>query len=201
MNRFEIKFDISGYNLFEIVNLYNLKEIYSKRLIHSIYFDTYNYDYFVNSEEGQTPRKKIRLRSYNNLQDYSLEFKYTNAYHRKKIVLKNFKYSQLELIKILKEYNINELIYPKIGVTYLRYYFLSSLGRITVDQNIYFQQVNNSLQLSNRLIRDRKIILELKIEGKEREKFDKNEIARYFKFKEIRNSKYCNGVNSFINLY
>ena len=61
----------------------------AKGKIKSIYFDTLNYNYFTDSEEGQTPRKKIRLRSYNKDKTYSLEFKFSNAYHRKKIVINN----------------------------------------------------------------------------------------------------------------
>ena len=72
------------------------------------------------------------------------------------------------------KFNIKELIHPKIGVTYLRYYYLSPIGRITVDKNIFFQKVNNYLKFSNGNIRDNKTILELKIEREEKQKFDKN---------------------------
>ena len=89
MNRYEIKFDISDYKPEEIIRSYNLFQLHPKRKIKSIYFDTINYDYFIDSEEGQAPRKKVRIRSYDNNKVYSLEFKYTELYHRKKIVINN----------------------------------------------------------------------------------------------------------------
>ena len=94
MRRHEIKFDISEYKLIDIVKDYKLKELHPKRKIQSIYFDTIDYDFFTDSEEGQTPRKKVRLRSYNEEQTYSLEIKYANSYYREKIVLSNFLYTK-----------------------------------------------------------------------------------------------------------
>ena len=40
--------------------------IYPTRIINSVYFDNYNYSMYNESIEGVTPRKKIRLRSYDN---------------------------------------------------------------------------------------------------------------------------------------
>ena len=109
MNRYEIKFDISDYNLFDLIKDYKLQKLHPKRIIKSIYFDTINYDYFVNSEEGQTPRKKIRLRKYNDNKVYSLEFKFTNSHHREKKILNNFHYTHTELLKTIKKFNLGPL--------------------------------------------------------------------------------------------
>ena len=48
-------------------NLINkgMKLLYPKREINSIYLDTKNLDFYLNSEEGILPRKKIRIRWYN----------------------------------------------------------------------------------------------------------------------------------------
>ena len=40
-------------------------QLYPKRVINSIYFDTSNYSMYSDSMEGVLPRKKIRLRNYN----------------------------------------------------------------------------------------------------------------------------------------
>ena len=192
MRRYEIKFDISEYKLIDIVKDYKLKELHPKRKIQSIYFDTIDYDFFTDSEEGQTPRKKVRLRSYNEEQTYSLEIKYANSYYREKIVLSNFLYSNENFLKKMKELNINELIHPKLTVTYERYYYFSPIGRITIDKNIYFQKINNFFKINSGIVKDNKTILEVKIQ---KEKFDKHEVLKCFNFKESRNSKYCNGVN------
>ena len=112
MRRHEIKYDVSEYKLIDIVKDHKLKELHPKRKIQSIYFDTIDYDFFTDSEEGQTPRKKVRLRSYNEEQTYSLEIKYANSYHREKIVFSNFLYSNENFLEKMKELNINELIHP-----------------------------------------------------------------------------------------
>lgn len=194
MNRYEIKFDITKYPQNKIIRDYKLINLHPNRIINSIYFDTLDYDYYRDSEEGQTPRKKIRIRSYNKSKDYSLELKYTNSYHRKKIVINNFNYSNKNLLKKIKEFNINELVHPTLSVTYNRQYFSSSIGRITIDKNIIYQKVNNYLKISSAFIRDHKTILEVKVQ---KEDFDKNEIFEFFNFQESRNSKYCNGINIF----
>ncbi len=198
MKRYEIKFDISEYNMFKIIRDYKLKHLYPQRTIQSFYFDTIDYNYFIESEEGQTPRKKIRLRTYNNKKIYSLEIKFTNAYHRKKIVIKNFTYNYNNLLLQLKKLNINELIHPKLLVSYRRYYFSSTIGSVTIDKNINYQKINNNLKTSSGKINDHKTILELKINENN---FDKFKALKFFNFQESRNSKYCNGINLFKKMY
>ena len=41
-----------------------MKLLYPKRKVNSIYFDTKDLDFYLNSEEGVLPRKKMRLRWY-----------------------------------------------------------------------------------------------------------------------------------------
>ena len=53
-----------------------LKKLYPKRKISSIYFDTKNLNFHLNSEEGVLPRKKIRIRWYDdNLKEIFKEIK------------------------------------------------------------------------------------------------------------------------------
>jgi len=194
MNRYEIKFDISEYKIFKIIKEYQLKELHPERIIKSIYFDTINYSYFIDSEEGQTPRKKIRLRSYNLDKSQSLELKFTNSYHREKIVINNFIFSNENISREVRKFNIYDLIQPKLLVSYTRQYFLSAIGRITIDKNIKYQKVNNKLNTIGAPISDHKTILEVKTQ---KTNFDKSEILKFINLQESRNSKYCNGVNLF----
>ena len=198
MNRYEIKFDISGHRSEEIIKSYNLLQLYPKRKIKSIYFDTINYDYFIDSEEGQTPRKKVRIRSYDNNKIYSLEFKYTEFYHRKKIVINNFVYNNYNFFKKIRENNIKELLHPKLSVVYTREYYQSSIGRVTIDKNILYQKVNNNFKETSDIRNEKKTILEVKVQ---KDFFDKQKILKFFRFKEARNSKYCNGINLFKSYY
>ena len=61
----KIKFHISDYIKIknEIFKL-NGRSLYPKRFISSLYFDNKNLDMYRDSEEGNTPRKKIRFRNY-----------------------------------------------------------------------------------------------------------------------------------------
>ena len=66
----KIRFHISDYSKLknEIIKKKG-GELYPKRIISSTYFDTKNFDMFQDSEEGNVPRKKIRLRVYPNTKE------------------------------------------------------------------------------------------------------------------------------------
>ena len=137
--RYEIKFIISTKQKINFINKNNLKKIFPDRIVESIYFDTKDLQFFSLSEEGVTPRFKIRLRGYNNEKLSNLEIKKTKNYHREKIVLKNFQFNNFELHKTLKSMGINNIVDQKIRVKYLRsYYKLENVGRITLDRDIEF---------------------------------------------------------------
>ena len=93
--RFEEKCLIDLQNqslLMKYLDQLMVKPLFSSRNISSIYFDNLNKEMFLNSEEGTVPRKKIRIRSYENLLDSSLHFeknfeiKYTYEDFREKKV-------------------------------------------------------------------------------------------------------------------
>ena len=65
MKRNEIKFKLNNSNLIKFKNETKLFSTYPKRKVFSIYFDTFDYKDFIDSEEGTVPRKKLRLRYYN----------------------------------------------------------------------------------------------------------------------------------------
>ena len=89
MERIELKFDITKYSFSKIINKYNLFKIYPERIVNSIYYDTKNLDLYNDSEEGITPRKKFRVRSYNNDLSKNFEIKQSLSYSRKKTIIKN----------------------------------------------------------------------------------------------------------------
>ena len=146
--------------------------------------------FFNLSEEGITPRFKIRLRGYNNKKLDNLEIKTTNNYHREKITIKNFVYDNYELHQSLKKFGIKQTVQKKIRVKYLRsYYKLENVGRITLDRNIEFLSPDESFYNSKKIKQN---ILEVKVQ---RENIDKNIIEKIINLKETRFSKYCIGIN------
>ena len=192
--RYEIKFVINKNEKINFINKNHLNKIFPDRIVESTYFDTKDLQFFSLSEEGVTPRFKIRLRGYNNEKPSNLEIKKTKNYHREKIVLKNFQYNSFELHKTLKSMGINNIVDQKIRVKYLRsYYELKDLGRITMDENIEFFNPSKEFKNPKKI---NKIILEVKIQRKE---IDKNHVEKIINLKESRFSKYCVGINCLRN--
>ena len=192
--RHEIKFIINKKEKINFINKNHLNKIFPDRIVESIYFDTKDLQFFSLSEEGVTPRFKIRLRGYNNEKPSNLEIKKTKNYHREKIVLNNFQFNSFELHKTLKSMGINNIVDQKIRVKYLRsYYELKDLGRITMDENIEFFNPSKEFRNPKKI---NKIILEVKIQRKE---IDKNHVEKIINLKESRFSKYCVGINCLRN--
>ena len=192
--RHEIKFVINKNEKINFINKNHLNKIFPDRIVESTYFDTKDLQLFSLSEEGVTPRFKIRLRGYNNEKPSNLEIKKTKNYHREKIVLKNFQFNSFELHKTLKSMGINNIVDQKIRVKYLRsYYELKDLGRITMDENIEFFNPSKEFKNPKKI---NKIILEVKIQRKE---IDKNHVEKIINLKESRFSKYCVGINCLRN--
>ena len=142
------------------------------------------------SEEGVTPRAKVRVRGYNNGKLNNLEIKTTQNYHREKIVIKNIKVDHHSLHDNLKKVGINKIVSQKLRVKYLRsYYLLDGIGRITMDRDIEFLSPDVNFHNSKKI---KSIILEVKTQSN---KIDKNLIEKIINFRETRFSKYCTGVN------
>ena len=188
--RYEIKFIMNSKERNKFLKQYDLKTLYPDRIVESIYFDTRDLQFFNLSEEGVTPRLKVRIRGYNNGKLDNLEIKITKHYHREKIILKNFEFDNFALHENLKKQGIQNIVEEKIRVKYLRsYYELDGLGRITMDKNIEFLSPIKNLHNSKKMD---EMVLEVKIQ---RDKIDKNNVEKIINLKESRFSKYCLGVN------
>ena len=188
--RYEIKFMINEKEKSNFLRQNNLFNLFPDRIVESIYYDTQDLYFFNMSEEGVTPRAKVRVRGYNNGKLNNLEIKTTQNYHREKIVIKNIKVDHHSLHDNLKKVGINKIVYQKLRVKYLRsYYQLDGIGRITMDRDIEFLSPDVNFHNSKKI---KCIILEVKTQSN---KIDKNFIEKIINFKETRFSKYCTGMN------
>ena len=117
-----------------------MEVLFKPRVISSIYFDTVDMNMFHDSEEGVLPRKKVRIRWYDESEKFTLEnktssiegrFKVTskldNSFIDKKLITKNRMDAQYGLIQ------------PILKVSYERSYFVLNKMRITFDKNITYQ--------------------------------------------------------------
>jgi len=150
--RYEIKFIINEKQKSLFLRKNSLSNLFPDRIVESIYYDTKDLFFFNMSEEGVTPRTKVRVRGYNNGKLNNLEIKTTQNYHREKIVIKDIKVDHHNLHDNLKKVGINRIVYQKLRVKYLRsYYLLDGIGRITMDRDIEFLSPNVNFHNSKKI--------------------------------------------------
>ncbi len=153
-NEKKILFNQSENYLVNFFKFLNFKEVYNKRQINSIYFETRNFSDLIDTINGEKYRSKLRLRWYgntfNNLTKPVLENKI-------KINNQNFKIKHnIDYIKFKNEISsndINNIIKnlkdlsslskfkiqtrePNLLVTYTRRYFMYNNVRVTLDTNL-----------------------------------------------------------------
>ena len=112
--RHEIKFIINEKQRMYFIQRQNLKKLYPDRIIESLYFDTKKLDFFNLSEEGVTPRLKVRIRGYDEGILNNLEIKTTNNYHREKIVIKEFNNDNYNYIALFEKLGISSILQKKL---------------------------------------------------------------------------------------
>ena len=194
--RFEEKYVVNikyKNHLMNYLNEFEIKQLYPKRTISSIYFDNFNKEMFLHSEEGLVPRKKLRIRKYPSEENSKFFFeKKINSvegkYKISKIIKKN-KY--IEFIKegiFDKNYGICK---PQVEVNYNREYYKLKNLRVTIDSEIKYKKFNSNINFNNNNI----LICEFKsTDIKNIKNFYNSEI-----FSKVRISKYCDAVEKLFN--
>ena len=149
--RNEVKFvlPISSYmKVIMELQLNGFHEHFPERRVNSMYFDTICDQMLFDSIYGYGNRKKIRIRYYNELEGIKLEQKIKKSNVGKKIVSNinpillgesNFEISSFISLKV------NQNILLKSKVSYDRRYFYNKNSdvRITLDQNISTEDLEN----------------------------------------------------------
>lgn len=163
----------------------NFQPVYPTRKISSVYYDNNQLEAFYDSEEGITPRKKIRIRYYNDLNKFNLEIKYHKFDGRSKVT------NHIDEIKNKLFDNLYGICYPKLKISYLRQYLIHKKNnkiRLTIDSNLDFKGINNKSNLKKYSTQN--IIVELKAPNN----FDQNLIDEILPLRKVRYSKYCEGI-------
>ena len=184
------------FQLKEWINANNGLMIYPTRIINSLYFDNKNYSMYNESIEGITPRKKIRLRSYDKefilSKRVNKEIKITSVEGRYKISEKATNPSDLVKLGIY-DHNYG-LCLPVLNVLYERSYYKIKNARLTIDKKIIYKNFTNG-KISKFSTFDNFNIVELKYSSSQ----SVNNISKNFPFDRTRFSKYCRGIE-FIRL-
>jgi len=165
-----------------------METLFKPRLITSVYFDTVDLNMFHDSEEGILPRKKVRIRWYNDDQLFTLENKTSSIEGRFKVT------SKLEnSISENEIFTQNRLdahygqIQPTLKVSYKRSYFVFNEMRITFDKDICYQNLKYAYK---RKYHDPERVIEIKIPANCPDDF----VERLIPFPTARFSKYSRGV-------
>ena len=185
----KFKVTIHDYNKFQNL-LFNqgMKLLHVPRLISSIYFDTKNLQMFYDSEEGTLPRKKIRVRWYNNNNHFVMEKKISSVEGRYKTKMILTTISDTEQL-LLEHYFDNQYgnVIPSLKISYIRSYFNFNSMRITFDEQIKYQNVQAGFK---RIYTDPERIVEIKIPITCSDDY----IEKYIPYATSRFSKYSRGI-------
>lgn len=189
-------------------------EVFFKRRINNIYFDSFNLKNYFDNLSGHAQRLKVRIRWYGKtfglIKNPILEIKIKNNYLGKKlrfklkefVLDKNFSWEFLRE-KILRRSGLPKYIVEMLRLSklvllnsYKRKYFssLNKKYRVTLDTNLVFYKMhdkNNSFQ--DKIHENTMTILELKYSPD----FDDNisEITQHFPFRLTSGSKYIYGID------
>lgn len=187
--RKEKKFRLSLSDLMSLkANLYNkgLSRLHRARKINSYYLDTIDLDMFRESEEGLLPRKKIRIRWYDdNIRDLNLETKISSIEGRFKSQKKMLKIGNLEKFSLID--NIYGKVTPSLNVSYKREYFTHQKLRLTFDTNI---QYINLRALKKKVFIDTETVMEIKADYSLTDDY----IEKIVPYPSSRFSKYSRGI-------
>ncbi len=170
----------------------NFANIFPERKIKSIYFDNKFLSMYNDSEEGVVPRKKIRIRNYNDDKlNLFLEIKINSSegkYKKSKKIKPNLFKKYCKKGKYDSSYGI---CYPKLYVKYSREYFENNQIRITIDKNIEYENYSGY-----RYEKENFFIFEIKSSNKK-------EISNFnysFPMNKIRFSKYSEAVKKLFGI-
>jgi hypothetical protein len=159
--RKEKKFRLSKFDFDSLkinLRLNGMQSLYPKRIINTLYYDTELHSMFNDSEEGLLPRKKVRIRWYDDVRKANKEVKISSAEGRfKTSTFANVK-SELTIPLSLYESSYG-VIYPSLFVSYTREYFSFESMRITFDSSIQYANYRQSRKI---LHEDGECVMEVK---------------------------------------
>ena len=170
-----------------------MNELYPMRKVNSCYYDSIELQMFYDSDQGVLPRKKIRIRNYNDEKIFTKEIKISSEegrYKKTNIILEKTLGNTYENI-LDSNYGI---LKPTLFVSYFREYFFLNGLRITFDRNIKYE---NLRMISSLKIKDHECVMEIKTSID----VEDNYISKIIDMPTSRFSKYCRGIMIFKNLF
>ncbi|MBL4709262.1 MAG: polyphosphate polymerase domain-containing protein [Flavobacteriales bacterium] len=218
--RFERKFVLENQSLAFAENMIKMncgafRDIYKKRTINNIYFDTPNLTNYYDNHFGKSNRTKIRIRWYGDtfgeIKRPILEFKmkFGAAGKKKSFPLKSFtlndRFTKSDWLKLFNASDLPEFVLlelksniPTLLNSYERKYFQSfdALFRFTLDYNLSFFNIRlNNNRFLEKSFKEPTKIIELKYDLKN-DRLVKN-ISSTLPIRLNKFSKYVRGIEIF----
>lgn len=185
-------------------------EIFHKRVVNNIYFDTLGFAHYYDNVNGSPERCKVRIRWYGetfgHVQHPVLEFKIKKGLLGKKnsyalhpfvvsstIDLKEIEQSLASIPRFIRDEM--RAVVPALLNSYTRQYFLSAdkKFRITIDHNLKFYQLMSERNVFLKKRSDHQTtILELKYDSSD--EVEANKVSSEFPFALTKSSKYLQGL-------
>ncbi len=192
--RNEEKLRVASSKIFSLKNWINENLgaiLFPTRIINSVYFDNQDFSMYHHSIEGVVPRKKIRLRNYDEefifAKNINKEIKISSVEGRYKI---SEKVKDLQELMNLGIYDQNYgLCLPVLNVIYKRSYYKIKNIRLTLDEKITYKRIVNR-EISKFSTFDNYNIVELKYNSEKSIGF----VNQNFPFERARFSKYSRGI-------
>lgn len=194
---------------------FNFYKPHESRWVNSIYLDNYNFSAFKDNIEGNTSRKKLRIRWYGERLENStckkleLKIKKGHVGTKEYFDLGDFYVGKesdpKSIMTQLKKCDLdNEVVNslstmrPIISNRYYRDYYLSMDGRIriTIDRDISFENWFYPSREKNRLLLDNACILEIKFSKESLE--EAKRVFQTLGVRSTKSSKYVMAVDSLI---
>lgn len=168
------------------LSLGGMTSLHPPRQVNSLYFDTPDLLMFSDSEEGVLPRRKVRIRHYNDDDLRLLETKVSSLEGRFK------KSSQILLGGPSQDKTVLHdpqygMLYPSLAVTYSRGYYSYQGMRLTFDSNITYQNYRPAECLPTL---DPEVVMEIKVSIN----FPDDLVDQLIPHPTARFSKYCRGI-------
>ena len=192
-------------------NPFLFRPIFHERQVNNIYFDTPRFEHFYDNVNGNSKRKKLRIRWYGNLSGVAekpvieAKIKRGDLGTKRSLAISAFEikkhFSTSEITALLHrvppeaaEPSLQEYR-PTLVNSYIRTYYLSAdrRFRITLDRNLHYYKVGlSATSLMTPLTDRRKLIIELKYDQSESDAA--RSVTEHFPFRASKNSKYVSGI-------
>jgi hypothetical protein len=125
-------------------SLYKNTDPYPEDTVRSIYYDNLNYQNYYDCINGESLKKKFRVRKYPNFYQAQIKFKVLNSVSKIKYNIKDYSWPNKNTTKCKDFKNLITILPPLVQVckiSYTRNRYVVHNARVCLDHNIRFESM------------------------------------------------------------